>query len=216
MGDSDSIAASVVETVKDRLTNRLYMYMFSSVVAANWQHILIILKSKNDIELTLGIMAFEDYFFLFYFLLPLIVGVGLALFMPYLTRLVSEFTASQYYLIKNSESLGKSAFELKLAKEKEKISEVELRKENNKLKQSKVKSELDILESQSKSYYRWLNGLLKAYEETGGKIETPDDLKRILLKLKEHEAVYDLALVPGFKKMIEDLKKMDEHHKNDS
>ncbi|HBR5116498.1 TPA: hypothetical protein ACQ7SR_002861 [Klebsiella pneumoniae] len=215
MSESNSIVGSVAEAVKDRLTNRLYIYMFSSLVAANWQHILIILKSKNDIELTLGIMAFENHLFILYFLLPLIVGAVLALFMPYCTRIVSEYTASQYYLIKNSDKVGQTALELKLATEKEKISEKERKKAKSDLETTNFKNQLDIFESQSKAYYKWLSGLLKAYKETGGKIETTDDLKKILLKLKEHNAVYDIEIVPEFEKMMANLEKMDEHPKKE-
>lgn len=208
MSDPSGVIGSVVGTVKDRLTNRLYMYMFSSVITANWQHILIILKSKNDIELTLGIIAYDKYLYFWYFLLPLFIGALLSILMPYCTRFISDLTASQYYLIKNSEKLGQSTIEMKLSKQKEKISEIKLRETKNNLEKSEIEYKRDLLKSQSANYYNWLNGILKAYEETGGKIETSDDLKKILLKLEEHNAVYDLALIPGFKKLMADIQKM--------
>lgn len=215
MSDSSGFLSSVIETAKDRLTNRLYMYMFSSVLVANWQHILIILKSKNDIELTLGLMTFDAYFSFFYFYFPLLIGAALAILMPYCTRFISELTASQYYLIKNSEQFGLSTLKLKTAKRNEKISEIELRRANNEAKADNLKQTRDLLESQSTSYFHWLQGILKAYNETGGKIDTADDLKNILYKLKEHNAIYDLELLPDFIKLMGDIQQMDESNKKD-
>jgi hypothetical protein len=210
MSDSNNMVGAAVEAVKDRLTNRLYMYMFSSVIITNWQHILIIIKSKNDIELTLGIMTFEPSFAFLYFILPVIFGTILAIAMPYCTRFVVELTASQYFLIKNSDVLGKTDVDIKIAKKKHRLSTIELQNENNEAEIKRIKSNNDILQSQSSAYYKWLQGVLKAYNETGGKINTPDDLKRMLLKLKEYDAVYDMELLPKFKKLMDDIQRIED------
>ncbi|MBM7341257.1 hypothetical protein [Pantoea coffeiphila] len=209
MSESDSLKESILEVTKDRLTNRLYMYMFSSVVVANFQHILLILMSKNDIELTLGLMAYEDLFYWKYFIFPILIGSILSIVMPYLTRLTYEFTASQYYIIKNSDKLGQSALDLKISKRKEAASEARLKNEINKIQLSTIKSDHDALESQSRNFYKWLKGLLKAHEEVGGKIENDEDFKRFLFKLHENGAVYDGAIIPGFKKLMQDLHKIE-------
>lgn len=209
MSESDSVKESILEVAKDRLTNRLYMYMLSSVVVANFQHILLILKSKHDIELTLGLIAYEEYFYLKYFILPVFIGSVLSIIMPYLTRLTYEFTASQYYIIKNSDKLEQSVLDLKISKRNEAASEARLKNEINKIELSKLKSEYELLESQSRNYYGWLKGLLNAHEEVGGKIETDDDFKRFLFKLNENGAVYDVGIIPGFKELMQDLHKIE-------
>ncbi|ERM14354.1 hypothetical protein L585_08475 [Pantoea ananatis BRT175] len=208
MSDSGEFTKVALDTVKERITNRLYMYVFSSVIAANWQNILIIFKSKNDIELTLGIMTFEPTFSIFYFYLPVLIGVILAITMPFFTRIIAEKTASQYYLIKKTEVVGEANFREKMANKEEQISQVKLRTTRNNSEIDRLKSQIEELESQSKAYFNWLKGLLNAYNETGGEIVTTDDLKKLLLKLKEHNAVYDLALVPGFKKLMNDIENM--------
>ncbi|PBI79748.1 hypothetical protein A9993_08350 [Rahnella victoriana] len=203
----EKLSEIITGAIKERIYNRVYSFIITSILAANWQHILIIIKSKQNIYTTLNNITSTPYFLLLYFVAPVIMGVIISIVMPYVTNFVEQRTAKVNARIRNSRVLGDEAFKKDLELEREKTSKIKLNAANIALATSELHNQRDALESQSKMFYLWLQGLLKSYESIGSKIETAEDLQKLLLALNENNAVYDQAIIPGFKKMMDDLKK---------
>lgn len=203
----EKIIDVITGEIKGRIYNRVYSFIITSILAANWQHILIIIKSKQNIYTTLSNITSTPYFLLFYFIFPLLAGIVISIAMPHVTKIVEQRTAKANSYIRNSQILGDEAFKRDLELERKKTSQIALEAAKNALETSELYKKRDNLESQSKMYYNWLQGLLKSYESIGSKIETAEDLQKLLLALNENNAVYDQAIIPGFKGIMEDLKK---------
>lgn len=210
----NNIKETVSEAIKERLHNRVYAYILTSVIAANWQHILIILKSKRDINSILTDITATNSFELYYFITPTFCGIVLALTMPFLTKYVEIFTAKQYVLIKNSQLIGEENFKLDIERRRKKTSEINLKTVINEKEASTIIYQTELLKSQSTSYYNWLRGLLTSYNKIGGKIENEQDLKRLLFELENNNSVFDEAILPEFKKMMHELKAVHEKQNN--
>ena len=196
----------IIGAIKDRIYNRVYSFIITSTLAANWQHILIIMKSQQNIYTTLKNITSTPYFPFLYFVLPVLVGVIISIAMPHVTKIVEQRTAKANAYIRNSQILGDEEFKRDLELEKKMTSQIILDAAKNSLETSELNKRRDDLESQSRMYYVWLQGLLKSYESIGSKIETAEDLQKLLLALNENNAVYDQAIMPGFKQMMDDLK----------
>lgn len=205
-----NITDTLSDAVKERLHNRVYSFILTSIIAANWQHIIIIIKSKRNIYATLNDITATSNFLLLYFFAPIIVGIALSFIMPFLTRLIEVATAKQHAIIKNSHLIGQAELEIELEKRKKKASKINLETVANDNKASNQKYQTEFLISQSKTYYKWLQGLLKSYENIGTKIENEQDLKKLLLELEKNEAVYDEAILPDFKKIMYEVKAVHE------
>jgi len=77
--------------IADKLKNNFYGYLIVSFVIVNFENIILILKSKNDIEMTLIYIQAQPNFAMHFFWLPLLYGIGAALGMPIITALYAVF-----------------------------------------------------------------------------------------------------------------------------
>lgn len=59
---SKTILQTGLEIASDRIKNNFYGYLITSFVIFNWENIILILKSKNDIEMTLIYISAQPNF----------------------------------------------------------------------------------------------------------------------------------------------------------
>lgn len=88
----------------DRFKNGLYGYIITSFLLFNWENILLILKSKNDIEMTLIYISTQQNFTFNFFWMPLISGIIAAFTMPLISTGYSLYTGGMTAM--RNDSLG--------------------------------------------------------------------------------------------------------------
>lgn len=88
----------------DRFKNGFYGYIITAFVLFNWENIILILKSKNDIEMTLIYISTQLNFTFNFFWLPLISGITAAFIMPLISTGYSLYTGGMTAM--RNDSLG--------------------------------------------------------------------------------------------------------------
>lgn len=77
--------------IPERFKDGFYGYVIASFLIVNWENIVLIIKSKNDIELTLiYIYAQKDFAHRFLWM-PIIYGMGAAFIMPIIVALYNLY-----------------------------------------------------------------------------------------------------------------------------
>lgn len=205
--EQEKIIEPVTTAIKERLYNPVYSFILTSLVAANWQNILIIIKSNKDIYITLNSITSKTNFELYYFLLPVIVGVFLSIVMPYITSLVAGFTAKPNSKITHAAEISEAKILEEIAEKKIRANKKEL--ESVKLKEStlEITHQAEKLEETKNNYYIWLKGLLEAYEELDYKIESDDDILKFITAIKNKNAIFDNEFVTSFKNLMYDIER---------
>ncbi|MGL5968738.1 MAG: hypothetical protein ACRCZ6_16585 [Kluyvera sp.] len=88
----------------DRFKNGFYGYIITSFILFNWENIILVLKSKNDIEMTLIYISTQLNFTFNFFWLPLISGIAAAFIMPLISTGYSLYTGGMTAM--RNDSLG--------------------------------------------------------------------------------------------------------------
>lgn len=79
----------IKQAFKERISSPLWGYVFFSWLGFNWENIAILFMSKKEIEARIASITSQDWFFVHYIVLPVIVGAALATISPYLQQWLS-------------------------------------------------------------------------------------------------------------------------------
>ena len=189
-------AKSVFDFFPERFKNGLYGYILTSFVVFNWENIILILKSKNDIEMTLIYISLQQNFSWNFFWLPLILGVIAAFIMPVISTFYSLSIAGFTEARKDSEGFGtiawrniKSSLELKNKLKRKSIEQLKLEVKELNDKRTTLLDHNGLLVEQKENLELFLNKVLDIYEKHP-ELKTKQNLFDFLSAVKEQK-IYD-------------------------
>lgn len=76
----------VKQAFKERISSPLWGYVFFSWLGFNWQNIAKLFMSKTEVEVRIAEITSQEWFFVHYIILPVILGIVLAAVSPYLQQ----------------------------------------------------------------------------------------------------------------------------------
>ncbi|MGE9549914.1 hypothetical protein ACQPT2_01570 [Erwinia amylovora] len=79
----------VKQAFRERISSPLWGYVFFSWLGFNWQNIAKLFMSKREVEVRIAEITSQEWFFVHYIALPVIVGASLAASSPYLQQWLS-------------------------------------------------------------------------------------------------------------------------------
>ncbi|MCU6683990.1 hypothetical protein M8320_18520 [Leclercia sp. H6W5] len=101
---------SLSEAIKDKIFNKIYFYILVSFLLINWQEILILFKSNEDIFYTLSIIFTSQMWFDYmlpawfaHFGLPILFGTLASALTPFVTYWISKVTAKRFAKIRRAD-----------------------------------------------------------------------------------------------------------------
>lgn len=112
---SKTILQTGLEIASDRIKNNFYGYLITSFVIFNWENIILILKSKNDIEMTLIYISAQPNFSQNFIWEPLKIGVFASFIMPMLSTIYSLIIGVITAFRDESRRIGRNILESFLA-----------------------------------------------------------------------------------------------------
>lgn len=182
---------SIGELIRDRLKSNYFGYVLTSLIVCNWQHILLIILSKREIELVLKEITSKEYVTFHYFIVPVLIGYAAAFIMPALSipvawvvGLISENVthagkwANDTVSAFNDKRLTKS---LKVENEKN----AQQKKLENFSKEINILNErLEDIKAQKDDFDNYLVDIYAIYKQVP-KIETPEDLEKFFGLIKD-------------------------------
>lgn len=80
----DDIKDSIIQTIRERFGNPMWGYIALSWFGFNWKNIAILFFSKSTIEERIKVVISQDYLYLHYLIIPVVVGCVLAASSPYI------------------------------------------------------------------------------------------------------------------------------------
>ncbi|HFX7051898.1 TPA: hypothetical protein ACIFO7_002508 [Klebsiella pneumoniae] len=80
----DDIKDSIIQTIRERFGNPMWGYIALSWFGFNWKNIAILFFSKSTIEERIKTVTSQDYIYLHYLIIPVVVGCVLAASAPYI------------------------------------------------------------------------------------------------------------------------------------
>ncbi|MCK2155622.1 MULTISPECIES: hypothetical protein [Citrobacter] len=107
----------------ERFKDGFYGYVIASFLIVNWENIVLIIKSKNDIELTLiYIYAQKDFAYRFLWM-PIIYGMAAAFVMPIIVAIYNLYMGLFNSIKQDSTSFGNkiwAIFKMRVSNEQQK------------------------------------------------------------------------------------------------
>ncbi|MBN3146252.1 hypothetical protein [Pectobacterium brasiliense] len=205
--------------IKDKIFNKIFAYVFISFLVINWEEILIIVKSKNDIYYTLAILFTSKAFlwwiipaWLAHFGLPFIFGVMASIITPYLTYFISKYTSLPLARIRYIDREADIRVKNELQNLRAKLSEETIIANNMEDKVKSLNDELARLSSITKNLkddrvelFRGIEAFVKCYDEKG-KIEDQNDLLEFILEVENTDFYKDTVIINKVNKMVENIK----------
>ncbi|HAS1009797.1 hypothetical protein [Enterobacter hormaechei] len=112
---SKTILQTGLEIAADRIKNNFYGYLITSFLIFNWENIILILKSKNDIEMTLLYISVQPNFADNFLWQPLKVGIMASFIMPAISTIYSLIVGIITAFRDKSREIGKGLMDAILA-----------------------------------------------------------------------------------------------------
>ena len=182
----------VKQAFKDRISSPLWGYVFFSWLGFNWQNIAKLFMSKREVEVRISEITSQEWFFVHYIVLPVIVGAALAAVSPYLQQWLS---AAHKRAEKNQRAdlkqkiIDKYDDDIDIAGKKveaNKAQELAEEKEHTKVVQEQEKQKRAVLDTNAleenlkqleKRKYE-IESAIKKLEEQGEKVQKETDFWR--------------------------------------
>ena len=180
----------ISNAVNERLKDGFYGYLLTALALANWQNIFILFKSKKPIEETIKTLTSQPDFIANHFGIPLFMGLGAALLMPWIVVVYVNLVAYARAKIKLAEKQAETVQELHIQKLKLKAQAKAVRTSNLEtyIEQKKAlhKSLSDDLQrfQDAKSKFDYFFVALNSIHSNVPAIENEEDLKRFFIHLK--------------------------------
>lgn len=210
---------SLSEAIKDKIFNKIYFYILVSFLLVNWQEILILFKSSEDIFYTLSIIFTSQMWFGYmfspwfaHFGLPIIFGTLASAFTPFVTYGISRVTAKEFAKIRRADR--KADLEVE-----DEFQDLRIQLVNKTNKADSLVNRINLLEmhnatlseknTQLQEHRRQLFFGIKAfvdYYETKGPLKTPEDFAELFKLVEKTEFYKDFAIVGRVNKLLGDIK----------
>ncbi|MBQ4778709.1 MULTISPECIES: hypothetical protein [Pectobacterium] len=205
--------------IKDKIFNKIFAYVFFSFLVINWQEIIILAKSKNDIYYTLAILFTSKEFlwwiipaWLAHFGLPFVFGVIASIITPYLTYSISKYTslplARMRYIDREADIRVKSELQNLRAE----LSKATIDANNMEHKVKSLNDEfvrLSTLTNDLKDHrirlFKGIEAFVLCYDKKG-MIKDKNDLIEFILEVENTEFYKDQAIANKVNKMVENIK----------
>lgn len=97
------VVNNALEQAKNRLNSHYFSFILTSLIAFNWQHILVLIMSKKDIEVILKMWGDTEGFALNYLIIPVVTGYIASFLFPLFAIPVALFTSIVGEFIKASD-----------------------------------------------------------------------------------------------------------------
>lgn len=215
-----------INSLKDKLFNKIYFYVLISFLLFNWQEIIILLKAKEDIYYTLSVIFTNQHYGIWFtngiilpawfahFGLPLISGLIASVVAPFVTYLTSSVTSKWFARIRREDGLA----DLEVEKEYQDLRSAIARKtiEGNNLesKNLELQKENTLLLSKNKSLhdqrttlFYGIKAFVDCYDERNG-LHSNHDLVEFIKAVELTDFYKDDAIFKKIPKLVRDLKRM--------
>lgn len=212
-------------TLKDKVVNKLFIYILISFVVVNWQEILIILKAKEDIYYTLSMVFTSQRYHLgsidfmapawvAHFVLPFFFGSLASFVAPHLTYFISRYTALPLARMRHLENDADIRVKNQLLKVRMQF--IETTKKSNKLEDEVARLRLDIdeltstnktLKNERIELFQGIASFVHAHDRIGG-VKNEKDLVEFLKAVESSDFFKDQTLYGKVNKMVADLKEI--------
>lgn len=213
--------------IKDKLFNKLFAYVFISFLMVNWQEILILFKSNDDILYTLSVVWTGHYIlsmeivnwqgiflpaWVYHFGLPFLFGTIASVAMPWATQFIVSLTSRAYARIRHIDYEGD-------IKEKDRIQNLRIKLAKKTALASNLESKNATLTEQAEAFekaiatlkhtrvelFYGVKAIVDIYDGLGQKIENPNDFAELLKSVEKSDFYRDQAL-PKISRLIDELK----------
>lgn len=223
--EKPSVLGTLHGGLRTKLFNKIYFYVLVSFLVLNWQEIIILIKSKEDVYYTLS-MIFTGWSFWLPFIgdfvlspwsahfgLPLITGLIASLGAPFITYNVSKSTSRWFARIRREDGMA----DLEVEKEYQKLrtSIADETKKANGLEQEnlELQKENELLLSKNKVFqerrvelFYGIKAFVDCYDENKG-LHNKAAIIDFLKQAENTDFYRDTAISKRLSKLIEDLKK---------
>lgn len=223
--EKQSVLGTLHGGLRTKLFNKIYFYVLVSFLVLNWQEIIILIKSKEDIYYTLSMIFTGRSFWLpfigdfvlspwtAHFGLPLVTGLLASLGTPFITYNVSKPTSKWFARIRREDGMADLEVEKEyqqlrtsIAGETKKANgleqeNLELQKENELLL-----SRNKTLQEQRVELFYGIKAFVDCYDENKG-LHTQSDIINFLKQAEQTDFYKDGSISRRLPKLIEDLKK---------
>ncbi|HIE5387711.1 TPA: hypothetical protein ACXNPR_001034 [Enterobacter cancerogenus] len=210
--------------VKDKLFNKIYAYVLIAFLLINWQEIIILFKSKEDIYYTLAMVftgqkymlwGTEGIFFPAWFAhfgLPFVTGLFASVMAPYVTYLTSRVTSKWFAKIRREDGIADLAVEEEYQNHRLKVAQKT--KDANNLAQEieRMFKENEILIARNNTLqerrtelFFGVKAMVDCYDEKKG-LKTQSDVVDFLKSVEDSDFYKDQAIIRRINALIEDLK----------
>ena len=179
------------EQIKSRLKSHYFSYILTSLVAYNWQNILVLLKSTKTIEEILETWNKTPGFTFDYFIFPVMIGYMASFILPMLAIPVAWITSLVAENIDIADVWAKNVIERTKQRMKKRTSDSQIRAINSSDTLAKTRHELESNQlkinnmlMQKKMLEDYLISLAHTYKITPT-ISSEDDFERFFELVKE-------------------------------
>ena len=205
----------VKQAFKDRISSPLWGYVFFSWLGFNWQNIAKLFMSKREVEVRIAEITSQEWFFVHYIVLPVIVGAALAAVSPYLQQWLAAAhknaedkrkadTLTEEWRLIDVDMLKKEKL-IELSKVAERTEQTE--KEKLERQKARNESRLALIRLKEVALTKATADLEKAYEDTQVR------LNKLLNETKKVEESYN-SKVEALNEASDGLNKMGQlYHK---
>ncbi|WP_345828234.1 hypothetical protein AAGR08_01810 [Pantoea sp. BRR-3P] len=177
----------------DRMRNNFYGYVLTSLLIFNLENILLVLKSKEPIEMTLIYIGVQKDFFKNFFAWPIAYGIIAAIIMPITTAIYALIIGVISAIRDDSNSLGidlwhtfKNNIQIKRKEAKIKKDELEEKMEELIRLKNLEDSRLDTLSTTRRELESYLIKLAGVYGHYRNNYSVRD-MKGLLEKIEEED-----------------------------
>ncbi|WP_145915984.1 hypothetical protein [Hafnia alvei] len=223
--DKPSVLGTLHGELRTKLFNKIYFYVLVSFFVLNWQEIIILIKTKEDIYYTLSMiftgqsfcLPFIGDFFLSpwsaHFGLPLVTGLIVSLGAPFVTYNVSKFTSKWFAKIRREDGMADLEVENEYQKLRASIADKTKKANNLEQENLELQKENELLLSKNKTLqerrvdlFYGIKAFVDCYDENKG-IHTRTDIIDFLTQAEHTDFYRDESIIRKLPKLIEDLKK---------
>ncbi|EMG9527124.1 hypothetical protein [Enterobacter asburiae] len=168
----------IKQAFKERISSPLWGYVFFSWLGFNWQNIAILFMSKKEVEARIANITSQDWFFVHYIVLPVIVGAALAAISPYLQQWLltaqkkADDKRKENNLAEELRLLDDDMIKKKKAIELANIAELTEKSEKDKLERQNARNEsrLALIKLREATLTKSTQAIEKLYEDSHVKL----------------------------------------------
>ncbi|HHT1356716.1 TPA: hypothetical protein ACTYC5_004313 [Enterobacter hormaechei] len=210
---------SLSEAIKDKIFNKIYFYILVSFLLVNWQEILILFKSGEDILYTLSIIFTSQMWFgnmlppwFAHFGLPILFGTLASALTPFVTYWISRVTAKRFAKIRRADRKADLEVEdefqdlrIRLVTKTNKADSLLNRIKLLEMQNATLSEKNTQLQEHRKQLFFGIKAFVDFYE-TKGALKTPEDFAEFLMLVEETDFYRDTTIVGRVNELLANIK----------